>query len=99
MPAERYETKEKASLEIYGKGGQLLANLKNVSVTGACLEWTQEDFELSKGDLVRMTVVLKAMNRKHNINAEVVWVEGKRSGLNFIKYDEVLDRMFDKSNF
>jgi hypothetical protein len=99
MAAQRYETKEKASLEIYGKGGQLLAELRNLSITGACLEWTQEDFELSKGDLVRMTVVLKAMNRKHNINAEVVWVEGKRSGLNFIKYDEVLDRMFDKNGF
>lgn len=99
MGAQRYETKEKASLEIYGKGGQLVAELRNLSVTGACIEWSQEDFDLSKGDLVRMTVVLKAMNRKHNINAEVVWVEGKRSGVNFIKYDEILDRMFDKNGF
>lgn len=97
MAAARYETKEKASIEIYGKGGQVIAQLKNLSVTGACLEWTQDNVDISKGDLVRMTVVLRALKRRHNMSAEVVWVEGKRTGLNFIKYEDVLDRMIDKN--
>ncbi len=97
MPAQRYFTKEKASVEIYGKSGNLIADLKDVSVTGACIEWQQEDVEIVIGDLVRLTVVLRALNRRHNLNAEVVWRDGKKSGINFIKSDEVLEKMMDRS--
>lgn len=97
MAAMRYQTKERASLEIYGKGGTVIGDLKNLSTTGACLEWTDESVELREGDLVRMTVVLRALKRRHNLSAEVVWVEGKRTGLNFIKYEDVLDRMIEKN--
>ena len=96
MAAQRYETKEKASLEIYGKGGQVIAHVRNLSMTGALIEWTQEDATIEKGDLVRMTVILKTVNRRHNVNAEVVWRDGKKSGLNFIKTDEVLEKMMDR---
>lgn len=96
MAAQRYDTKEKASLEVYGKGGQLIASVRNLSMTGALLEWTQEDVTLEKGDLVRMTVILKTVNRRHNVNAEVVWRDGKRSGINFIRSEEVLEKMMDR---
>lgn len=96
MKATRYTTKEKASVEVYGRSGNIIVQLRNLSVTGACLEWTQDDVSLNKGDLVRMTVVLKALNRRHNLNAEVVWRDGKKTGVNFIKSEEVLEKMIEK---
>lgn len=96
MAAQRYNTKEKASVEVYGRSGNIIASIRDVSVTGACLEWTQEQVELEQGDLVRLTIVLKAVNRKHNLNAEVIWRQGKKTGVNFIKSDQVIERMMEK---
>lgn len=95
--SKRYTTKEKASIEIYGRGGNIIANLRNLSLTGACLDWTQENVPLQKGDLVRVTVVLKAIGRRHNLSAEVVWREGNTSGVAFIKSGEVLERIMEKN--
>ncbi len=97
MTATRYQTKEKASIEFYGRNGNFIAELKNLSMTGAMLEFAHNDVEVQKGDLVRMTVVLKALNRRHNINAEVVWTEGKKTGVNFIKSDEILGKMMERT--
>lgn len=96
MNATRYPTKEKASIEIYGRNGNFIAELRNLSVTGALLEWSQSEVSVQKGDLVRMTVVLRALNRRHNLNAEVVWTEGNKTGVNFIKSSEVLEKMMEK---
>lgn len=96
MAAQRYNTKEKASIEVYGRSGNIIASIRDVSVTGACLEWTQEQVELQQGDIVRLTIILKAVNRKHNLNAEVVWRQGKKTGINFIKTEEVIERMMLK---
>jgi hypothetical protein len=95
--AERYSTREKASLEIYGKTGTVIAAVKNLSVSGACLEWTQGDVELKRGDVVRMTVFLNGLNRKHNVSAEVMWRAGNRSGVNFLKADQVLSKIVDRT--
>lgn len=97
MSAQRYQTKEKAAVEVYGRNGSLIASLKNLSESGACIEWTQEEFSLAKGDLVLMTVFLKALNRKHKVNAEVIWRDGKKSGLTFIHPTQVLEKMIDKT--
>lgn len=97
MAAIRYATKERASIEIYGRSGNFIAQLKNVSVTGACLEWIEDDVTLEKGDLVRMTVVLRALNRRHNLNGEVVWRDGKMTGINFIRSNEVIEKMMERN--
>jgi hypothetical protein len=97
MNAERYFTKEKAQFEIYGKSGTVIADVKNISVSGACLEWTQDDVPLDRGDLVRITVVLKTLNRRHNLSAEVIWRHGKKTGITFIRADQVLDKMVDRA--
>lgn len=93
MAAQRYPTKEKASIEIYGRNGQTVADLKNLSVTGACLEWDQDDFRLRSGDVVRLTVLLKALDRRHNMSAEVVWVDGRKIGVSFITSDQVVEKI------
>lgn len=97
MSAQRFMTREKAALEIYGKTGTIIADLKNLSNSGACLEWTQGDVEIKKGDILRVTVFLKALGRKHNLSAEVVWREGNSTGVTFLKPDQVLERMMEKT--
>lgn len=97
MAATRYSTKEKAAIEIYGRRNATVADVRNLSVSGACLEWDESEFRLSKGDLIRMTVVLKAVNRKHNISAEVIWVAGRKMGVNFIAQDQVLEKLTEKN--
>ena len=96
-PALRFKTKERASVEVYGRNGQLIVAMKDLSSTGACLEWQHEDFDINRGDLIRMTVILKSLNRKHHINAEVIWRNGNKSGISFIASDKVLDRLLEKS--
>lgn len=98
LQSQRYTTREKAVVEIYGKNGQVIVNVKNLSATGACLEWQHSDYELKQGDLIRMTVVLKTLGRKHYINAEVVWRDTNRSGVSFIPSNQVLDRLLEKSS-
>jgi hypothetical protein len=97
MAATRYSTKEKAAIEIYGRRNATVAAVRNLSVSGACLEWDEQEFRLTKGDLIRMTVVLKAVNRKHNVSAEVIWVTGKKMGVNFIAQDQILEKLTEKS--
>ena len=53
--------------------------------------------EIEKGDVLRVTVYLKALNRKHNLSCEVVWRQGNQSGVTFLKPDQVLDKMIEKT--
>lgn len=95
--AQRFRTKEMASVEVYGRNGQMIVNVRNLSSSGACLECQQHDFEVRQGDLIRMTVILKSLNRRHHVNAEVVWRDGNRTGVSFIPSNRVLDRLLEKS--
>lgn len=94
----RYETKEFASLEIYGGRTLARVRLKNLSTTGACLTWEDDRLELSKGDLVCVTVVLNEVKKKHRVNAQVVWSGHKESGLTFIPRTEVTKMMMTKKS-
>lgn len=96
MSAIRYPTKEKAAVEVYGKNLGMVAQLRNLSVSGACLECHDQSLDLSQGDLIRMTIDLKALNKKHRLNAEVVWVEGKSVGVNFVPREKVLEKLAEK---
>jgi len=98
MSATRYMTKEKASLEIYGRGGIFIADIKNLSTTGACIEWTDSQLSLQEGDLLRMTVLLKALNRKHNLNAEVIWRKGRKSGITFLKSEKIFEKIVERDS-
>ncbi len=98
MSAQRFLTREKAALEVYGKTGTAIANLKNISSTGACLELLQQEgVNLQQGDILRLTVFLKTLGRKHNVSAEVIWSNGKSSGISFLKPDQVLERITEKT--
>lgn len=91
--SERFPTQEKAAIEIYGKSGQVVAEVKNMSQTGACIEWGPSDVELKQGDLLRLTFVLSALKKKHFVNAEVIWRSGNRSGISFVRPEQLIAKM------
>jgi len=93
MAAERYPTKERAEIEIYGRAGGIIARIKDLSQTGACITWDHDSFELKIGDLVRMRVTLRALKKEHQVNAEVVWTNGMQSGIQFLTSDELVEKM------
>lgn len=96
--AKRYLTKETAQIEVYGHIGVLVANLKNISQTGAFLEVQQGNYVPKKGDLLNMTVTLGDLKRTHNVSAEVVWSSDLGLGICFINKDEILERMMAKGS-
>lgn len=95
--AKRFPTKETAQLEVYGHIGTLVANVKNLSASGAFLEISAGDYVPQKGDLLSMTVRLDSLRRQHNVTAEVVWSKGFGLGICFINKGQVLERMMAKS--
>lgn len=96
--AKRYPTKEVAQIEVYGHIGVLVANLRNISQTGAFLEVRKGSYVPKKGDLLNMTVTLGDVQRTHNVSAEVVWSSGLGLGICFINKDEILERMMAKGS-
>jgi PilZ domain len=96
-PAARYFTRERALVQIYGKTGELSVSLKNLSKTGACLEWLLEGLSLTKGDLIRLTVELKHIRKKHQLSAEVVWKDGHKTGVSFLNSEKLIEKMIGKN--
>lgn len=97
MSAQRFKTKEKANVEVYGKAVSFISTLKDLSSTGACIEWTESATPLKEGDLVKLTILLRALGKRHNLSAEVKWIDGNRSGIQFIRENEVLEKILEKS--
>jgi hypothetical protein len=97
MSAQRFSTNEPASIEVYGRKSQVEAMLKNLSATGACLTWAQEGCVLGIGDLVCVTIELSRLKKRHKVNAEVVWRDGKEIGVNFIPPEELVNRFASRN--
>jgi hypothetical protein len=96
--APRYATKETAHLEIFGQLGHIMGNLKNVSKTGALVEIPNNEQTLDRGDVVHMTIHLFSLKKTHIVHAEVIWNRGGSIGLHFVKKDQILEKMFSKTN-
>lgn len=95
--AERYKTQETASLEIYGKSSKLVAIVKNLSLTGAGIEWLKGDTQLNPGDIVRVFVDLRSVKKNYSLNAEVVWSIGNKGGVHFISSEQVLQKLMQRA--
>lgn len=63
----------------YGRSAEL-GELKNISITGAFLEHTNDEIKMS--DKVAITFQVGGRTRK--INAAVVWSNGSGSGIKFL---------------
>jgi len=90
---ERHQTRERAYLEIFGRMGTLIAELRNLSATGAFLEILQGDYIPQKGDLLRVTVPLETVGRTHSVNAEVIWGRSLGVGISFLSRHETMTKM------
>ncbi|MBL7670578.1 MAG: PilZ domain-containing protein [Bdellovibrionaceae bacterium] len=94
----RYPTRETAHIEIFGQLGHIMGNLKNVSKTGALVELPDSTRALTHGDVVHMTIHLFSLKKTHIVHAEVIWNSGSSVGLQFVKKDQILEKMFSKTN-
>ncbi|HRO66243.1 MAG TPA: PilZ domain-containing protein [Pseudobdellovibrionaceae bacterium] len=98
MTAHRYTTSEVAHIEIYGRLGQLVSRMKNLSMTGALLELKAGTQVPKKGDLIRATIHLHSIGKTRILDAEVIWTNGLGFGVSFLKKPELLARMFSKNS-
>lgn len=94
---QRFTTNEKAVFEVYGRRSTIPATLKNLSKTGACLTFAQDNVRLETGDLVCVTIELGELKKKHKVNAEVVWRRENETGVNFIPKEALVERFVTKT--
>lgn len=97
MTKKRFPTQEVAHIEVYGRMGRAVAKMKNISSGGAFLELSNGDYMPREGDLVRATVHLNTIGRSRAVDGEVMWNNGLGFGIAFLKKDELLEKMFQKS--
>lgn len=93
VPAQRYNTKETAQIEVYGRTGKVFCKLGNLSESGAFLEIVNSNYVPRSGDLVRITVLLRQLNKTHVVDAEIIWARGLGLGISFLKRTKLLERL------
>lgn len=98
MEAQRFTTDEWANLEVYGSGHNSRAKLKNLSRSGAYLEFRDLQLVVEEGDLLRITVHLGALGKSRRLSAEVVWLKKPAAGfsgigVSFLKPEEVYQKL------
>lgn len=86
-------------IEVYGRMGKLTAKMKNLSLTGAYLQLMEGGYVPSKGDVIHAVVQLRTLRRTRSFDAEVVWMSGLGFGINFLRKQDVVDRMFTQKRF
>ncbi len=94
MSSLRFETKELAHIEVYGRHhGKMVAKLKNVSSSGAFFELAQSEYVPRRGDMLCVTVHLTSLKKSHVLHAEVVWGRGLGFGAQFVAKEELVTKM------
>ncbi len=97
--SRRYTTLETVKVEVYGRMGTLVAKMKNLSTTGAYFEISAGEYTPQAGDFLHVIATLANVGKSHAFDAEVVWHRGVGFGVNFIKKDQLLDKMLQRSTF
>lgn len=92
-PSTRYTTKEMAQIEVYGRMGKVFCKMANLSQSGAFLEIINSNYMPRKGDLVRITILLRQINKTHVVDAEIVWSRGLGLGISFLKKTDLVERL------
>ena len=46
-----------------------------------------------KGDLVRITILLRQINKTHIVDAEIVWSRGLGLGISFLKKTDLVEKL------
>lgn len=85
VTAERFPTREPARIEIVAKKTILFCRMNNLSKTGAFFEILSSNYTPVPGEIVRVVINLKQVNKTHTIYGEVVWSRGLGLGVAFKK--------------
>lgn len=94
MISERYETKETAHIEVYGRHhGKMVARIKNISTSGAFFELSHTEYVPRPGDMLCVTVHLATLKKSHVVHAQVIWGRGLGFGAQFVGKDELVTKM------
>ncbi|MBC7420439.1 MAG: PilZ domain-containing protein [Bdellovibrio sp.] len=91
--AKRFSTKELAQIEVYGRMGKVFCKMANLSQSGAFFEIINSNYMPRSGDLVRVTVLLRQINKTHILDAEIIWCKGLSLGINFLKKSELMQKL------
>jgi|JI6StandDraft_1071083.scaffolds.fasta_scaffold173155_2 hypothetical protein len=97
-PSLRYATQETAHIEVYGQLGHTMGEMRNVSKTGALLKIPSASKTLALGDVVHVTVHLHSLRKTHFLHAEVVWNIGESFGIQFVRKDNLLEKVLSRTN-
>ena len=93
LKAKRHTTREHVTVEVYGKSGKTHCRMSNLSVTGAFLEIMNTGYHPKKGDVVRVTINLRQINKTHTLHGEIVWNKGLGLGVAFLKQQDVFKKL------
>lgn len=93
QPLKRFFTKELAQIEVYGRMGKIFCKMANVSQSGAFFEIINSNYMPRQGDLVRVTILLRQINKTHVIDGEIIWCKGLGIGLTFLKKDILIEKL------
>ncbi len=95
----RFITNQMAHVEVFPTGDVLDSRIFNLSRGGAYLEVANE-VSLKKGDIIKVDVKLRQINKRHGFHAKVIWTsekaiwnKGKAVGIEFLKSESVYAEM------
>lgn len=95
----RFATNQIANLEVLPTGASYPTHIFNLSKGGAFLE-APDDIQFRQGDIVKLDIRLRQINRKHGVHAKVVWTHGKASwnkgqsvGVEFLSTENIYQHM------
>ncbi len=97
LATKRFLTKEHAQIEIYGRFGKIFCRVANLSMTGAFLEIINAKYVPRPGELMRITIMLRQVNKTHTLDAEIIWSKGLGLGIAFIKKDRLFEKLSSRS--
>ncbi len=98
LSPKRFFTKENAQLEIYGRLGKIYCRMTNLSQTGAFLEIMNAKHTPKPGELLRMTIWLRQVNKTHTLDAEIIWSKGLGLGVVFIKKEQLFEKLSSRTS-
>ena len=99
-PKDSSATGELCRVEVCGRVQDLTAKLKNISESGAFLEYVRGAYIPKAGDFVRIYVQKPGSDQLQILDAKIVRSQGLCFGAHFVKNFELIEQLFKqlKSN-
>ena len=95
---KRFQTKEHAQIEVYGGTGKIHCRMVNLSASGAFLEIVNSKYTPKQGDVIRVSVTLRQLNKFHHLDAQIIWCKGLGIGICFLKKNEIYEKLATRAS-